>query len=101
MAGRYIHTGSWKDGVWTEEDVWVEYSADEYRAVLREQIAERRERLRQTDEFILEELEALFSATTLAGLLSTIMTAGTRLKNVLTERMNLRREIAEMEDEDD
>ena len=99
MAGRYVHTGAVKDGQWVEEDVWVEYTGEEYREIIREQLVEKQSALRRTDDAVLEELEAAFGATTLTGLLSTIVTSGTRLKTVLAERVQLRKEIRELEEE--
>ena len=62
----------------------------------RAELAELQERLALTNDQVLEALEALFSATTITGIVAALVDSGKSLKSVLQERQQIRQRIKEI-----
>lgn len=60
------------------------------------QVKELRQQLNDSADQVMEQLENLFSATTLAGFLTSLLDGARNLKTVLQERSTIRQRIAEL-----
>ena len=70
--------------------------AEAKRKEIEAEIADLRQQLNDSADQVMEQLESLFAATTLAGFLTSLLEGARKLKTVLQERSNIRERIAEL-----
>ena len=70
--------------------------AEARRKEIEAQIADLRQQLNNTNDVVMEGLESLFSATTIAGFISALAENAKNLKQTLQDRTAIREQIAEL-----